>query len=120
MDQSEIRSKNRRFPVAGHQCRETVKAHQVPENRMNEQNTNCSNQQIINFKPTSLERMPVSVGRNGPVKTCGVAIQTIGKELWLQPITSKQSTARCCVALPTDPDVLMKMAAVLLMKAEEC
>jgi hypothetical protein len=64
--------------------------------------------------------MPISIGRNGTIKTSGVAIQTIGKELWLQPITSKQSTARrCCVALPTDPDVLMEMAAVLPMKAEE-
>mgnify|MGYP005840440929 CR=1 FL=1 len=75
-------------------------------------------QQIIKFKPVQAD-IPVSVGRNGTVKTTGIAIQPLGREVWIQPITSKGSTARCVVALPSDPDTLREMAAVLLMTAEE-
>ncbi|WP_342632792.1 hypothetical protein [Marinobacter alkaliphilus] len=76
-------------------------------------------QQIITFKPVEPARMPVSVGRNGDLKTGGVSIQPIGREVWLQAISSKGSAARCVVALPADPDVLREMAAVLLMAAED-
>lgn len=76
-------------------------------------------QQIIKFKPTDSAKMPISVGRNGTVKTSGIAVQPLGREVWIQPITSKGETARCVVALPADANALREFAAVLLMTAED-
>lgn len=76
-------------------------------------------QQMIKFKPTNQESMPISIGRNGTLKTSGVAIKPLPGEVWVQAVTSKGQEARCVVALPPDPDVLREMAAVLLMTAED-
>lgn len=76
-------------------------------------------QQIIQFELNDSEKMPVSVGRNGTVKTSGIAVQPLGREVWIQPISSRGETARCVVALPADPDTLREFAAVLLMAAED-
>lgn len=75
--------------------------------------------QVITFKPVSQDQMPMSVGRNGTLKTSGVAIKQALGEVWLQALTSKGSEARCVIALPEDPDVIREMAAVLLMVSED-
>lgn len=75
--------------------------------------------QTIKFKPVAQDEMPISIGRNGTLKTSGVAIKPLLGEVWLQAVTSKDSEARCVIALPSDPDTLREMAAVLLMTAED-
>lgn len=76
-------------------------------------------QQRIKFNLTDSRSMPVSVGRNGDVQTSGILVEPVHKEVRVTPMTSKGRAARCTVALPSDPDVLRKTAAVLLMMAED-
>lgn len=75
--------------------------------------------QTIKYNCDSLKSMPVSLGRNGELKTRGVAVEVMGKEVWLQPVTSSGSIGRCIIAMPSDPATLREMAAVLLMTAED-
>ncbi len=75
--------------------------------------------QTIKFKPVAHDEMPISIGRNGTLKTSGVTVKPLVGEVWLQAVTSKGSEARCVISLPEDPEALRELAAVLLMTAED-
>lgn len=76
-------------------------------------------QQIITFKHQTPATMPVSLGRNGDLKTKGVSIAPVGRAIWLQPLLSNGGVGRCILALPKDPKTLRELAAVLLLAAED-
>lgn len=76
-------------------------------------------QQVITFKKLPADNIPVSLGRNGELKTTGVSVSLVGRAVWLQPILSKGGVGRCILALPKDPKTLRELAAVLLMVAED-
>jgi len=65
------------------------------------------------------DNLPKSLGRNGELKTAGVSVASVGREVWIQPITAKNRVGRCVLAMPKDPKTLRELAAILLMVAED-
>lgn len=43
-----------------------------------------------------------SLGRNGYIRTKGIAINTCGGEIQINPITSKYRIARCNICIPKE------------------
>jgi len=69
-------------------------------------------------KKGEYEDVPISLGRNGPIKTSGVEVFVVGNEVWMSPLTSKGGVGRCHVAIPSDPNILTTLAGLLLECAD--
>jgi len=62
------------------------------------------------------------IGRNGYFKSSGLEIYHTGTShiVILQPTTTRDTTGRCSIEIPSDPVTLRQVAAALLDIADRC
>ena len=49
---------------------------------------------------SQLKLYPLSIGRNGTIKTSGLEIYSDSSDIYIYPITSKGKAANCSIAIP--------------------
>lgn len=72
----------------------------------------------VKYQDQKSDSLPISLGRNGDVKTAGVAIMDLDNQVVVQPINSRDGLGRGFVGLPKDPKDLRAVAAKLNHLAE--
>ena len=59
---------------------------------------------------SQLKNRPLSIGRNGTIKTSGLEIYSDSSDIYIYPITSKGEAANCSIAIPiSEIDNLIKI-----------
>jgi len=49
---------------------------------------------------SQLKERPISIGRNGTIKTSGVDLYSDGDTIHINPLTSRGFSANCSIAIP--------------------